>query len=84
MTRAPKPPEPVPFDSTKGLDRRSRIERRISYLERSCAGWVARAEASALRWALALLGDLSRRVAELEARVAELECADAHADKSEK
>lgn len=84
MTRAPKPPEPVPFDSTKGLDRRARIERRISYLERSCAGWVAKAEASALRWALALLGELSRRVAELEGRVAELERESGHAFRSEK
>lgn len=51
--------EPEPLDSPKGRDRRRRILARIKYIDTQATGWEARAEASALRWCLELLANLS-------------------------
>lgn len=55
MTAKPDPAT-VPLDSPKGTERAGRLQARIDYLlGPSVVGYVAKAEASALKWVLARL-----------------------------
>jgi hypothetical protein len=55
-------PSTVALDSPKGQDRAGRIRTRIHYLKQpNVRGWETKAEASALRWALARLEHLETR-----------------------
>ncbi len=59
---AKKDPATVSLDSIKGQERAARMVVRANYLENRCHGWVAMAEASAIRWILARLENLEARI----------------------